>query len=495
MKCIRCGAECSENQAFCLKCGSPMHVVPDFNLIEAELADSVGKFMDSDEEAEKDESVIEEDVDIYGKTKNINIKEKSEDDLEDLDDLDDFDDSEDSDDDDISEEDLEYIKRVRERKLREEKEKKKKILIISLIAAAAVIVILILALVINGNANSYESHYESAIEYIENKNYDKAEKELLAAIDAAKSVDEKIQAREALYNLYVSEGNVDNSKIVAIVKELIDLNPNEDKYKEWLLKYAKDIPRASVSSGSYDDVITIELSAEADDIYYTLDGSKPNKNATHYTAAFKIETEGKTVLKAISYTDGNASEIVEYTYEISFGSVEAPVISPEGGSYSENTEITVTVPEGCKVYYSYDGSTPDENSLLYEGPVAMLRGNNVFSAVAISHNGTKSKVVSNVYNLSVEANYTYNQAEGVLINKLLAEGQITDASGSDGNGGNYSFSYAKTESLSAAEYYIINVIHKDANGNTSGTFYYGVDTSNGNVVSVTKQNNGSYTID
>ena len=33
MKCSRCGADCPENQSFCLKCGSPMHVVPDFNAL------------------------------------------------------------------------------------------------------------------------------------------------------------------------------------------------------------------------------------------------------------------------------------------------------------------------------------------------------------------------------------------------------------------------------------------------------------------------------
>jgi len=36
MKCSKCGEECRENQAFCLRCGTP---------IEAELANSVGKLM------------------------------------------------------------------------------------------------------------------------------------------------------------------------------------------------------------------------------------------------------------------------------------------------------------------------------------------------------------------------------------------------------------------------------------------------------------------
>ena len=56
MRCSRCGEECKENQVFCIKCGSPIHVVPDFDLIEAELANSVGELMsDNSEIPEKDE--------------------------------------------------------------------------------------------------------------------------------------------------------------------------------------------------------------------------------------------------------------------------------------------------------------------------------------------------------------------------------------------------------------------------------------------------------
>ena len=48
MKCNKCGEEYKENQAFCLRCGNPIHVVPDFNLIEAELANDVGALMDDE---------------------------------------------------------------------------------------------------------------------------------------------------------------------------------------------------------------------------------------------------------------------------------------------------------------------------------------------------------------------------------------------------------------------------------------------------------------
>ena len=51
MKCRKCGAECQDNQVFCNRCGAPIQVVPDFNLLEAELANSIGELMDEDRAA------------------------------------------------------------------------------------------------------------------------------------------------------------------------------------------------------------------------------------------------------------------------------------------------------------------------------------------------------------------------------------------------------------------------------------------------------------
>ena len=47
MKCSKCGEECNENQAFCLKCGTPIQIVPDLNIIEEELANNVGELLEA----------------------------------------------------------------------------------------------------------------------------------------------------------------------------------------------------------------------------------------------------------------------------------------------------------------------------------------------------------------------------------------------------------------------------------------------------------------
>ena len=62
MKCSKCGEEVQKNQGFCLKCGNPIQVDPDFNTIENELANSISILLEDTEEKEDTSSdVIEDD--------------------------------------------------------------------------------------------------------------------------------------------------------------------------------------------------------------------------------------------------------------------------------------------------------------------------------------------------------------------------------------------------------------------------------------------------
>ncbi|MCR5202285.1 MAG: CotH kinase family protein, partial [Lachnospiraceae bacterium] len=53
--------------------------------------------------------------------------------------------------------------------------------------------------------------------------------------------------------------------------------------------------------------------------------------------------------------------------------VEAPRVSNATGAYTEEFDLTVTVPEGCTVYYTLDGSNPVNSStrITYTSPIAV----------------------------------------------------------------------------------------------------------------------------
>lgn len=119
------------------------------------------------------------------------------------------------------------------------------------------------------------------------------------------------------------------------------------------------------------------------------------------TAAFGISTNGET----ITLTDCNGKTVDAVTFEqmqenISYGripdgsekfafmettpnapnneksvisvDVPEPVLSNEGGFYSDKFSLSVTVPEGTTVYYTLDGSQPTVLSEIYNSPIDVI---------------------------------------------------------------------------------------------------------------------------
>ena len=121
-------------------------------------------------------------------------------------------------------------------------------------------------------------------------------------------------------------------------------------------------PIFNIDGGYFDKSIEVELSTVDDSIiYYTLDGSFPNRNSTKYEKPIKLSKT--TVIKAISYKDGYIeSDIVSRTFkegrkhDIPFISISAPYSSLFGGNglitnYTSNSEKKVSFE-----YYEADGS-------------------------------------------------------------------------------------------------------------------------------------------
>ena len=69
------------------------------------------------------------------------------------------------------------------------------------------------------------------------------------------------------------------------------------------------------------------------------------------------------------------------------------------GSFTMPTTITINVPEGCEVYYTWDGSKPTTASTRYTGPIDVIEGNNILSVILVDKHGKTSDVL--------QCNYKY----------------------------------------------------------------------------------------
>ncbi len=122
-------------------------------------------------------------------------------------------------------------------------------------------------------------------------------------------------------------------------------------------------PAASVASGQYDGVDTLEVKLFAEgDIRYTLNGAPPGAGSTRYTKPFRLTKT--TVLRAVAVgEDGSLSPVSSFTYLINEGhQLDAvSLVSEPGGLFSTGSGIYSNGPYRLKPHGTEDDGTPGIN--------------------------------------------------------------------------------------------------------------------------------------
>lgn len=73
--------------------------------------------------------------------------------------------------------------------------------------------------------------------------------------------------------------------------------------------------------------------------------------------------------------------------------LDAPVIDPNGGSFSESCKVSITAQEGATIFYTTDGTDPTADSNKYTAPFTITEDATV-KAIAIKENCRDSKIAS-----------------------------------------------------------------------------------------------------
>jgi len=158
-------------------------------------------------------------------------------------------------------------------------------------------------------------------------------------------------------------------------------------------------PIISPSGGSVLTSNLISISDLGTTIYYTTDGSDPNKTSTLYSVPFALSS-GSVIVKAIAYQNSIASNIATSAFIVTAPSVvlpnvSTPVISPSGGSILTTNSITLSdSTDSAKIVYTSDGTDPTHSSKVYSSAIVPTVGNITIKALAYKDNMTDSATVS-----------------------------------------------------------------------------------------------------
>lgn len=197
-----------------------------------------------------------------------------------------------------------------------------------------------------------------------------------------------LESYKNLISIYEKREDIDS--ILALADTVTDPD-----ILEVFSEYLVNDPIFSEESGVYEDYLELELFSNGEDIYYTTDNSDPVLYGKLYTEPLVYTSAGTYIIRAVCVNEKNiySNEIVKQ-YKIFVPAPNAPVITPDGGEYSELTTVTISVPDGCSAYYTWDGSDPTNLSAMYVEPILVPEGNNVLSVISVNN---KTGHTSSIY--------------------------------------------------------------------------------------------------
>ena len=197
---------------------------------------------------------------------------------------------------------------------------------------------------------------------------------------------DQVEVYQRLIQIYDKRKDYEN---IRVLSEKTD-NP---KIQKLFSVYIPGAPEFISKEGSYTEGISVEILAEEDcEIYYTLDGTDPVEGQ-EYQGPVEIGPGQNIQIRAIvcnSY--GFYSEEAEENIQVELQKPEMPRVTPSGGNFIAPQNISVAVPEGCRVYYTWDGTDPTSSSKQYTEPIAMPEGNNILSLILVDQYGMRSDV-------------------------------------------------------------------------------------------------------
>ena len=176
-------------------------------------------------------------------------------------------------------------------------------------------------------------------------------------------------------------------------------------------------PGASVTAGYYTAKQTITFAVAEDyDVYYTFnDLNQLPEEGTLYTGPIELG-EGDWSLRAVSVNGDLVSDVMKGSYQIYMPTPLQPAVSLAPGPYEKRISITLRpgtltkdqleknpgyaatltdeVAQTITIYYTIDGSTPDEDSPLYTTgeKIQMPGGNVTLKAISVNGYGKSSTI-------------------------------------------------------------------------------------------------------
>ncbi len=353
MICSKCKAEFEDSLLYCPQCGQAVQIVPDYNVLDEDIIPSMLK----EKEAPSND---ENSISSIPKTKFSGKKG-------------------------LSQSKRRYIFAF----------VLTLFLVIGIIAGINIYSESYSGLMKRGTSAYSSGNYNQAVAILEKASLKKKTSEVYALLgrayaakndsEAAKSALEQavsinnsdVDAYRSLLELYAKDEEMD--KIASLKKTVKD-----EKVLLLFDDYVTDSVVFSIKAGNYDTDQQLRLTAPKGlDIYYTTDGNDPTGSYGELYSEPILLKDGTTFVAAVCKSkSGIFGQVTKQKYLISYSAPDAPLVTPDSGSYSMGNVISISTTPGTDIYYTWDNTDPTVNSSHYTEPIPMIEGNHVLSVIA-----------------------------------------------------------------------------------------------------------------
>ena len=192
-------------------------------------------------------------------------------------------------------------------------------------------------------------------------------------------------------------------------------NTDKESFRLEREDYIPEMPQTSLNAGRY-EISKLEgnvllTSPQGYDIYYTTDDAAilPQDGQLSTDGSF-VPGEGSVVLRAVCVSGDLVSDEMKVSYSFYYPSPPAPKCSLAPNTYKKRIPITLRPGEFIddqrtkkekaedekhyRYYYTIDGSTPNENSPVYDGtPIQMPSGRVTLKAICMNQYDKMSSIM------------------------------------------------------------------------------------------------------
>ena len=341
-----------------------------------------------------------------------------------------------------------------------------------------------------------------------------------ASLDAANRVlemetlseDDEEAAYDQLIRVYIS---LDDYEAIAQLLAECANDAVLSSYRQYILYE----PSFSEEEGTYADLLSVEILCDGDGtVFYTMDGSVPTTSSNIYREPIELTVGTYTISAVYVNRAGIQSEVVVCTYQVLSSVPDAPVVTPNSGTYVKSMQITASfarededsedlsdaasaeaeqagdeaedesdtaaVTATGTIYYTTDGTDPTLESKEYTGPITMPEGSSVFRFAVITEDGISSEVVEREYTYRISSSLSEEDGINYILVALILRGEIVDTIGTlPGGTARFTFEYLGIEQISGSGNYLIyaeSLVDDAGNAAATGRIY-AVNAANGTV--------------